>query len=82
MTTQPLLCNHFSQHTEVGICKTQIGFIQFIISPMWNAILELFPEFAPLLKALGENKTRWQELAAAAEQQAAVAEDPGAAASN
>lgn len=49
--------------TDIGICKSQVGFIQIIVSPMWTVIMDFFPEFnteGHLIDALNSNKEKWQ----------------------
>ena len=51
-------------HTDLGLYKSQVGFIQFIVSPMWTVIMDFFPEFnteGGLVDVLNSNKARWQE---------------------
>lgn len=50
-------------HTEAGMCKSQVGFIQIIVAPMWKVIMDFFPEFnteGHLIDALNDNKEKWQ----------------------
>lgn len=49
--------------TDVGICKSQVGFIQIIVAPMWTVIMDFFPEFnteGQLIDVLNSNKEKWQ----------------------
>ena len=49
--------------SDLGICKSQIGFIEIIVAPMWTVIMDFFPEFnteGHLIDALNKNKSLWQ----------------------
>lgn len=42
--------------------KMQIGFIDFIVTPLCEKIVPLFPKLSILLERLIENKERWKRI--------------------
>ena len=46
---------------------TQVGFISFIVAPLWSALVVHIPEHASIADNLARNKAQWQ----------AIADEPG-----
>ena len=50
---------------NVGMYDSQVKFIQFIVQPMWNLIVDIFPEFnseGDLMGALKTNRETWARM--------------------
>ena len=70
---------------NVGMYDSQVKFIQFIVQPMWNLIVDIFPEFnseGDLMGALKTNRETWarmheEEKAKVAAVAAAAGEEKG-----
>ena len=46
----------------VEIPQSQIGFIDVIVIPNFEAMLHVFPKFADNIRNLEENKNNWKDL--------------------
>lgn len=50
--------------TRVGFYKSQVGFIDFVVSPLWSTVFNAFPDLhvqGGLPDTLGKNRTQWAE---------------------
>ena len=45
-----------------GIKKNQVGFIAFVILPLWNLLCEHVPEIQECADEVAANKSKWEEL--------------------
>jgi len=48
--------------TNAGFYKSQVGFIDFIVQPLWNTIFEIFPDVPAdgrLRESLSDNRDQW-----------------------
>ena len=45
-----------------GIKKNQVGFISFVILPLWNLLCEHVPELQECADEIVVNKNKWEEL--------------------
>jgi hypothetical protein len=45
-----------------GIKKNQVGFINFIILPLWNLVAEQIPELQECVDEIQKNKSNWETL--------------------
>ena len=46
----------------VEIPKSQVGFINFAIMPLFMVLVEKIPEMDPMIKNINENRSKWEEL--------------------
>ncbi len=46
-----------------SISKSQIGFIEFVVKPAFDALMHFTPEIFPYMDVIKENKTRYENLA-------------------
>ena len=47
---------------EVSIAKLQLGFLDYVVGPLWKAVSELFPETAECHENLKANRERWAKI--------------------
>lgn len=47
----------------VASCDVQLGFINFIVTPLWTAVVQHIPEQSEVLEFLSANKAKWSEMA-------------------
>jgi len=55
-----------NNHTNIGFYKSQVGFVNFLVFPLWSTVTSIFPEFQAkglLIDTLKSNKAKWQALA-------------------
>lgn len=50
-----------------GVTQSQVGFFDFVVLPMFRAMVDAFPRAQPMLSAVEANYRRWQAIEAAAE---------------
>lgn len=48
--------------TDAAIAKLQVGFIDFVVSPLWTAIGTILPELSPLVANMGRNRATWKAI--------------------
>ena len=44
-----------------GVTKTQLGFFQFVVDPLFGTLGGAFPGAAPMVEAVNTNKEKWRE---------------------
>ena len=47
-----------------GMTRSQMGFFNIVGTPMFKALVELFPEAQPILDGVNANYNQWAEAAA------------------
>lgn len=52
------LCNRY----DTNIAKSQQGFINFIVKPLFEVLQTVIPELVPYLASFEINKSKWDEL--------------------
>jgi cAMP-specific phosphodiesterase 4 len=57
---QNLPVSFLCDRTNTNIAKSQPGFVDFIVLPLFNTICEILPENKPLVKQARENAERWK----------------------
>ena len=55
-----LSCSYLMDRTDVNIAKSQIGFLDIIISPAYQAAMNVLPELEFNLANIDKNKGEWQ----------------------
>jgi len=81
-----LPCSFLMDRSKPGVSETQGGFFQFVVDPLFAAVLAAFPAAGPMAEAVSANKALWvakddaKKAAAAAAAEAAAAEATEAAA--
>jgi hypothetical protein len=53
---------HFSLH-QPGVSKTQCGFFQFVVAPLFGALERAFPLSSPMVAAVDNNHEEWNSVA-------------------
>ena len=51
-----MLCDRYSTNTA----KSQIGFINFMVYPLFSCVVKMLPEGEQTVKCLKENKGYWE----------------------
>ena len=46
--------------TELDIAKLQLGVLDFVVAPLWNAAAMLFPTAKERIPQLEQNRAAWQ----------------------
>lgn len=62
--------------TPLGFYKSQVGFIDFVVSPLWSCVFSVFPAGAAkgcLRESLGRNRSTWEAQVKSAEAEASSA---------
>lgn len=54
--------SQFYDRETTNIAKSQIGFIDFIISPAFAPVIKVFPKLAHLNDAIEHNKSQWTKM--------------------
>ena len=49
-------------NNEVDIAKLQVGFVNYVILPLWNAMVILLPKLTPSLDSCVQNVKLWQKI--------------------
>ena len=57
---QNLPVSFLCDRSNTNIAKSQPGFVDFIVLPLFNTICEIMPENKPLVKQARENAERWK----------------------
>ena len=52
----------FMDRDNCDVCKSQIGYIDFIAMPLFEVLRVEFPTFDKICQNLRENKTKWLEM--------------------
>merc|ERR1711924_29038 len=47
---------------EKAVAKLQVGFLDYVISPLWKAVAELLPKLDVAYKALRANRDKWEAI--------------------
>lgn len=68
--------------SRLAVAKLQIGFIDYVVSPLWNAVGTILPEFKVAVSNMATNRGKWKAIVdeETAKQQAAAAAAAAAAA--
>eukprot|EP01138_Halocafeteria_seosinensis_P009382 gb/GECG01009587.1/.p1 GENE.gb/GECG01009587.1/~~gb/GECG01009587.1/.p1 ORF type:complete len:1366 (+),score=207.69 gb/GECG01009587.1/:1-4098(+) len=48
--------------TEGAIAKNQLGFLDYVCKPLWEAMADLVPEISSVRENLQNNRTQWKEI--------------------
>ena len=62
---QKLVCAHVC-HCAGGMTRSQLGFFNIVGSPMFRAMVDLFPDAQPMIDGVNANYAQWQQAAAQA----------------
>ena len=55
--------SHFMDATSQNAkVKMELGFINFIVAPIWTALAQLLPEVAPCLENIDLNRSTWEAM--------------------
>ena len=55
--------SHFMDaSTPKAKVKMEVGFINFIVGPIWAALGQLLPEVSPCVRRISENKASWENM--------------------
>ena len=46
--------------TDLDVAKLQLGFLDFVVAPLWNAAAMLFPAAKERIPQLEQNRAAWQ----------------------
>ena len=55
-----------------GMTRSQLGFFNIVGTPMFRALVDLFPDAQPMLDGVQANYTHWQQAAASQHVQGAA----------
>jgi hypothetical protein len=48
--------------TEEAIAKNQVGFMDYVCKPLWEAMVDLVPEISTVRDNLQSNRVKWKEI--------------------
>jgi hypothetical protein len=60
-----------------NVAKLNLGFINYVVEPLWNSLADFFPELKVCTDNLKENKDVWQAVITKAEEEEALAAAEG-----